>query len=346
MTTRFECSICFDTVASSSTLALCSQQHRFCADCSWRCCRSALGDGLVPACPNAKEAKCGTVSKQVATLALTRWLCDPDEGDERKAELGASWALRSTGGRHTSGKLEDVYLNAERARQGAVQCIACEAFYVPARPHSLEPQKLACTVASCRAVFCAACRQPYHRNSTCAEALRLSAKWVRFLQQELGPFLLAAVRVDGDKWGPVLKAHAGAKGALDEATRDGLRRFDELRKMELWKQTHCRRCPYCKATVEKLDGCDIMICGADAHGGNQQRGCGKQFIWTDGQPNSALPYEADLRGAADYAADGDPEGGGDGGGDEDGAMRERRLRRDAREEHQSAPGVTDEGLSP
>ena len=39
-----------------------------------------------------------------------------------------------------------------------------------------------------------------------------------------------------------------------------------------------------------------------------QRGCGAPFVWSDGQPNSALPYVADLRGAADYAAE--AEGGG------------------------------------
>ena len=110
-----------------------------------------------------------------------------------------------------------------------------------------------------------------------------------------------------------------------------------MRQMELWKQKHCRRCPYCTRVVEKLDGCDLILCGGNYHGGNQQRGCGKQFVWGAGQPNSALPYEADLRGAADYAADGAE--GADGGGDEDGAMRERRLRRDAREEHQHRAGV-------
>ena len=130
------------------------------------------------------------------------------------------------------------------------------------------------------------------------------------------------------------ESYTKSKTAIDEATSSALSRFDELRKMEVWKEKHCRRCPYCRRVVEKMDGCDIMMCGSDAHGGNQQRGCGKQFIWSEGQPNSALKYEADLRGAADYAAE-DAEG----GGDEDGGMRERRLQRDAREEHQSRPGV-------
>ena len=40
---------------------------------------------------------------------------------------------------------------------------------------------------------------------------------------------MAAVRLDGERWAPVLQMHANARGALDEATREALGRFDELR---------------------------------------------------------------------------------------------------------------------
>ena len=336
-----ECQICFDTVQTVDTMVLCSKAHRFCAECSWRCCESALGEGLVPACPNEKAEKCGIVSRQVAVAALSRWLSDPVEASHRKAAL-SSWEIRGNASRgFSSGKLDETYSSAERARQGAVQCIGkgCKAWYVPHVPHTSAPQRLQCTIATCGASFCSSCRRPFHFRSTCAEALRLSARWIKFLQEELLPFLILAARADAERWGPVLKALATSKGALDEAARDALRTFDELRQMEIWKERHCKRCPFCRAVVEKLDGCDMMVCGSDAHGGNQQRGCGKPFIWCDGQPNSALPYEADLRGTADYAAEKDGHASGGADGDEDGSMRERRLRRDAAEEHQASPGV-------
>ena len=143
-------------------------------------------------------------------------------------------------------------------------------------PHSLEPQRVQCTRAQCGASFCAACRLPFHRRSSCAEALRLHAKWVAFLNEYLPVFLKVASAADAERWAPVLTLHAKAKGALDEATRDTLEpqrrpackcsprrralptgaldeatrdtlsRFDELRKMELWKAKHCKRCPHCK----------------------------------------------------------------------------------------------------
>ena len=312
MDDEFECPMCFDTVPRTDVLSLCSD-HAFCSDCSWRCCESALREGLVPSCPlRTKETRCGAIEKSLAVAAHIR------------ASASASFSRT---------RLDEVYLSAERARMGAVQCIACPKWHVPRIPHSTAPQRIQC---SCGADFCAACRQPYHFRSSCAEALRLQARWVRFLQEELPAFLMAAVRVDGERWAPVLEAHAAAKGALNDTTRDALSRFDELRRMELWKQKHCKRCPHCRSVVEKMEGCDMMTCGNDAHGGNQQRGCGQPFVWSVGQPNSALEYEADLRGAADYAAE-DATDAGD-GDKEDGAMRERRLQRDAREEHQRLPG--------
>ena len=270
--TDITCPICYDAVHKSLSVPLCSANHHLCVDCAWACCRSALGDGLVPACPHEKQAGCGTVSQEVACLALTRWLGEapsPEEAERRRAELEPVWQLKGSAARgFTSGKLEGVYLSAERARQGAVQCIGknCEAWYVPPTPHSSEPQRLACKQRVCGAVFCSACRTPWHQRSSCAEALRLHARWCRFLQEELQAFLMAAVRVDGERWAPVLEVYASRRGALDDATRAALSRFDELRKMELWKEKHCKRCPRCRAVVEKLSGCDMMTCGSDNHG--------------------------------------------------------------------------------
>ena len=118
------------------------------------------------------------------------------------------------------------------AISGAVQCIgkegrACASFYIPPVPHSSGPQRLVCTRPSCGASFCSACRQPFHFRSSCAAALRLRARWIRFIQTELVPFLRVAVVLDGERWAPVLKQHANAKGALDDVARDGLARFDE-----------------------------------------------------------------------------------------------------------------------
>ena len=337
-----ECQICFDAVPRSETLPLCKHRHRFCYECCWRCCQSALGEGLVPACPSDKESKCGVLGKGVAERALSVWLGSRGKSQARKAELGSTWAIRgSTASGFTSGKLDEVYASAERAAQGAVQCPGrkCNAWYIPTVPHSTKPQRIVCAIDKCGMSFCSLCRHPYHFRTDCAEALRIQARWVKFLTEDLAPFLMAAIKVDPARYGAALKEHTRSKSALDDAAKDALRRFDELKQMELWKERHCRRCPHCRRVVEKMSGCDMMTCGSDAHGGNQQRGCGKPFVWTGGQPNSALPYHADLRSAAaEPAAEGNDDDGGDDGGESE-AGRERRLRRDASEVHVVVAGA-------
>ena len=72
-------------------------------------------------------------------------------------------------------------------------------------------------------------------------------------------------------------------------------------------------------------GSDQMKCGNDADGGgNQQRGCGRQFNWSQ-----ARRYQADLRAAADDSTT----------GTEGAAGRERRLQRDASEVHYLTHGA-------
>ena len=95
---RHECEICYDTVPLAATLALCGEGHRFCAECAWRCCESALSDGLVPACPKATEARCGTVSREVARSALTRWLTDPEADTRSRMSALASWEVCGAAG--------------------------------------------------------------------------------------------------------------------------------------------------------------------------------------------------------------------------------------------------------
>jgi hypothetical protein len=62
------------------------------------------------------------------------------------------------------------------------------------------------------------------------------------------------------------------------------RRMNELLKDENWKRRNLKHCPKCLRVIEKLSGCDMMVCGTDAHGGNRQNGCGHSFRWSQAAP--------------------------------------------------------------
>jgi hypothetical protein len=56
--------------------------------------------------------------------------------------------------------------------------------------------------------------------------------------------------------------------------------FTTNRLDEDYKATRCKLCPHCGSVVEKLSGCDTMVCGQDCHGGNTQKGCGARFAYS------------------------------------------------------------------
>ena len=230
------CPICYDDVPTAASVALCGQAHRFCVECGWGAVRVAVSDGLVPACPFDKEHKCGAIAKAAADAALTRWLGSGEGGPPRARRELSAWAVRGRASAHTSGKIDEVYRSAELARQGLRRARPgkgskpCKEFVVPAVAHASFPQRCA-RARRATALFCASCRQPYHYRTGCAEALRVNARWVKWLQ--IGARRLP--RRGGEaRPRPLL---VGAQGALQgsrRSTRRRARRFRDSTSFGRW----------------------------------------------------------------------------------------------------------------
>lgn len=61
-------------------------------------------------------------------------------------------------------------------------------------------------------------------------------------------------------------------------------RFKEYQESETALARFCKACPHCGCRIEKIDGCDSMMCGHDTHGRSIGLGCGKGFSWTSAPP--------------------------------------------------------------
>mmetsp|Transcript_56691 Transcript_56691/g.88211 ORF Transcript_56691/g.88211 Transcript_56691/m.88211 type:complete len:584 (-) Transcript_56691:73-1824(-) len=133
---------------------------------------------------------------------------------------------------------------------GAFPCVACPEWMVPSSPGAME--RVVCP--SCSEAFCARCRRrPFHYGCTCEEVDGICESW--------------------RKWA---SGHGVVLHDLEE-------RMKEYRDMEAWKAKRCRLCPKCGRAVERISGCDHMVCGRNTEGGKNsgvQDGCGAKFDWS------------------------------------------------------------------
>eukprot|EP01035_Chromulina_nebulosa_P010253 gene10253-13789_t len=70
-----------------------------------------------------------------------------------------------------------------------------------------------------------------------------------------------------------------------EAEEAELRKaLEALQADELYKEKNCRLCPKCSRIIERVSGCDHMVCGDGT-----QKGCGSPFNW-----GAAPKYKANV----------------------------------------------------
>ncbi|GAB5370602.1 hypothetical protein AAMO2058_001507400 [Amorphochlora amoebiformis] len=139
----------------------------------------------------------------------------------------------------------------------------------------------------CKTEYCSLCRsQPYHHTIDCHQVPDVRAQYTQWVTQDREAYLGVMALISSEY-----------KKKLEEFNKQKLRHDKEkdritslikqFEKDEKWKARHCRHCPKCSRIVEKIDGCDAMICGKNYHGGGKQNGCGAKFNWS-----SASRYRA------------------------------------------------------
>eukprot|EP00906_Rhabdomonas_costata_P019200 RCo028010 len=119
---------------------------------------------------------------------------------------------------------------------------------------------------NCQRGFCAHCKQLCHPRCSCAELREHELLWNRWTTQQRPAFRRQLEHRTSSPAAP-----------LD---REAAQRLREFERDEAWKERNCRLCPGCHRVVQKIDGCNQVLCGHDYHGGNEQQGCGLVFDWS------------------------------------------------------------------
>jgi len=240
---EWECGVCF--VVQEQLGWRCPSGHRYCSECM----RCHVDSVQFPKCPTPG---CGYELKERDLQLLSVPAGRVETFREGKLR-GAIDALSGATGAADGGANQDVLLRCPNH--------SCTNAVLVGR----ERRRYACSCGA--APFCTSCRQPHHYHAACSDIQAVRQQWLQW--------------VTGGREAHFGSARASASfEAQARALREAADRHAELEKDEEWKSRHCRLCPACSRPVQKLEGCSSMVCGTDAHGGNEQQGCGVSFDWS------------------------------------------------------------------
>mmetsp|Transcript_2880 Transcript_2880/g.8669 ORF Transcript_2880/g.8669 Transcript_2880/m.8669 type:complete len:609 (+) Transcript_2880:834-2660(+) len=246
--------------------------HTVCFECLKGMASAEFEDGgRIPCCP-ALEDDVGRCSHVLTEAELKMIFIS---GDNPNFEMEA--------------KVTEAYLRVALNQMKAVGCPR------PGCPNSIIPsirgipEKCEC---SCGMIYCSECQEPFHYDTDCAEATAHAVTWDNWLNVAHGTFLEHKAQTDA-AYADALADFNKKKDEYNKELEASMIRRRAFEQDEAWKAANCRRCPHCNRPINKLQGCDSMVCGQDAHGGNVQPGCGQSFSWS-----SARPYNQDTGGAA------------------------------------------------
>jgi len=308
------CPICLEQVSIEGMYTInCLSDHKFCFECLFHVVITALHDipAHLPACPLANEEDGFHLLeenevKQILTIGFesefhiaSAYETQNQENSWSFPKIMDKFSFRishisdKSSHSHISGKscqkedlayflrLTNRLLIAKFHRElGHIRCVGC----IGDDEHSVwfeiedTKNKLEVRCPRCQTSFCCQCNAtPYHFHCSCDEVMSYSRAWLEWNLTGRQEYLQRLAQENS----AFLQLLTQYQHQMNEEIHQANKRFMELQQDEDYKSKHCKRCPKCNRTVEKLSGCDLMMCGQNYHGGDVQNGCGARFKWSE-----------------------------------------------------------------
>eukprot|EP01038_Epipyxis_sp_PR26KG_P008068 gene8068-10931_t len=281
----FKCDICMDDVMVEDMYTLnCIYSHRFCYPCIVRHVKMCIisPNPHIPACPKANERLanqegCNYVMQEEEIYQLMNIIALTKGEIEEIITPLERLNIRK--------KISDLYMAKVHRENNHMCCVGCNNDDQSSSPvwfdlgdTRFDRQRVDCP--RCRTSFCSLCqRTPFHYRSKCEEVLGYSRAWLEWLGGGRDIYLHEMRRRD-EQYQQQAEDYNQKRENYEKDVAAAEARFQELVQYEQYKQGHCKQCPSCHRVIEKLSGCDSMVCGRNYHGGDIQNGCGASFNWT------------------------------------------------------------------
>ncbi|CAF0788230.1 unnamed protein product [Didymodactylos carnosus] len=184
-------------------------------------------------------------------------------------------------------QMRQTFKMYSQSTRGIIKCPAEGCAWIAEAQNPEERIRVQCPM--CHKEFCSLCNQQYHYRTQCQAIPALTQQWFLWCDKERGEYLTARDRQDA-AYAKQMAIYTRHQETNKQQIRELATRYRELLADEKYKAANCRHCPQCRRVVEKLGGCEQMVCGQDADGGNNQSGCGHKFVW-----EKAPVYDAQIK---------------------------------------------------
>ena len=185
-----------------------------------------------------------------------------------------------------------------RARQGAwkgnKECPTanCDGFLsLTAETHKKVKSGETVTVPClrCQESYCWVCLGQAHPRHSCVGSKNVTSRWMSFLKT----MMESSDASDSSASTTTANNNSNSNNVIGTVTQLGFdpsllasallkfeQAIDDTKYFRTQIETgNLKKCPACRRLIEKMEGCDSMVCGRNSDGGNQQAGCGFTFQW-------------------------------------------------------------------
>mmetsp|Transcript_23343 Transcript_23343/g.49757 ORF Transcript_23343/g.49757 Transcript_23343/m.49757 type:complete len:1144 (+) Transcript_23343:169-3600(+) len=254
----WDCGICFTSQSSDHGWRCKAEgQHRYCTSCM----RGYAEAEAAPRCPGDK-CSYKLQESDLRFLHVSQKRIDAFVNQQLNSAVDRLGAVADATTAGTARKAEEMVVRCPNMACGNAVVVSAK-----------ERRRYVCVCG--QQPFCTHCRQsPYHYHGACGDVQGIRERWLDWVSG-------GRERYSG---------HASASATYEDqlkTLKEGLDRHREMSNDEEWKSRHCRACPHCRRPIQRISGCSSMKCGADAHGGNEQPGCGAEFDWGEARPYKA-----------------------------------------------------------
>ena len=267
--------VCLSTYPIEGLGFDCLDAHRACIECSTSHVRASIQERNLPRCIGCQyrvsTVELKQIERQNEALLLAGRGGESKNSSDRESPIVVIHDGKAV---RISDAKENIEMQVYMRNQDDVR--ACPAPNCPGYVACRTPGQVErCICPVCGFCYCGVCLQMYHYGTaTCAEVRSLRRKYEHWKTEGRLPYLrlLAAQRTE---MAAQLREYENKKAAHERDAKVA----EQMRKAEIADEKYKEVLLPPPNATDSWSGwkVQLMVCGRDYHGGNQQDGCGHRF---------------------------------------------------------------------